>query len=218
MPVNDPKEKQRIAQIAIGDSLSTHYYDNIHSSHNLHQQGKENLFFASDPTDTLPVTSTTNGDIADDTLTKDTNDGNVLEKFNLFYEDVVSKLQQGDEEYRKSILKFVSRYEKFSSNQRTSAFQSFGTVFVGKARGKIKVQPTAVSRRKSKIGSRQKQDTSITKSLPHRRITTKRKHSMTHIIDENVPSAKKAGRSMVSNTKYPIRKNEEIKHNTNKNK
>ena len=67
---------------------------------------------------------------------------------------------------------------------------------------KIKVQPTAVSRRKSKIGSRQRQSNVGTKGLPNHPISLKRKQSMKQIVDMNVLSAKKAGRSMVSNTKY----------------
>ena len=66
---------------------------------------------------------------------------------------------------------------------------------------KIKVQPTAVSRRKSKIGSRQRQSNVGTKGLPDHTISLKRKQNMKQTVDMNVLSAKKTGRSMVSNTK-----------------
>ena len=67
---------------------------------------------------------------------------------------------------------------------------------------KVKVETTAVSKIKSKIGSRKRQINVGTKSLPNRLISLKRKHKMKEIIDMNIPSAKKVGRSMVSNTKY----------------
>lgn len=205
LPVNNPIEKQRMAHLAIGNSLSSNYYDSIHTSQNCFQQRKES-FLPQDGNDSFTPTFVTANDIADDASSNGTDEANVLEKFDCFYNNVVSEIKQGDPEYQKSILKFMSRYEKFSLNQRKSAFQSFGSIFVGKAKGKMKVQPGSASRRKSKIRSRQKQDTATPKNLPHRRATTKRKHSMTHVIDENVPAAKKAGRHMVSNLKYPIRK------------
>ena len=67
---------------------------------------------------------------------------------------------------------------------------------------RIKVEPTVVSRWKSKNGSVQKQSNLKTKTLPTRPVKAKRKHDITAAIDSNVSSAKKAGRSMVSNTKH----------------
>ena len=80
--------------------------------------------------------------------------------------------------------------------------KNFSSVFIGKTRWKIQVQPTAVSRRKSKIGSREKQSNVKTKNLPSRHVSFKRKRNIAGIIDQNVLSAKKAVRSMISNTKY----------------
>ena len=37
-------------------------------------------------------------------------------------------------------MKFMKRYEKYSDSQRISAFQNFGSVFIGKTRRKIQVQ------------------------------------------------------------------------------
>ena len=73
----------------------------------------------------------------------------------------------------------MKRYESFTENQKITAFQNFGSIFVGKSRNRIKVQPTAVSRRKSKNGSRQKQSNVKTKTLPIRPTKTKRKHNIT---------------------------------------
>ena len=94
----------------------------------------------------------------------------------------------------KKFKKFIKRYKKYNDSQRVSVFQNFDSVYIDKTSREIKVQPTAVSRRKSKFGSRQKQSKVITKKIW--------KHNVTDIIDQNVPSAKKAGRSMISNKTY----------------
>lgn len=100
----------------------------------------------------------------------------------------------------------MKRYESFTENQKITAFQNFSSIFVEKSRNRIKVQPTAVSRQNSKNGSCQKQSHVKTKTLPIRPVKKKRKHDIKAAIDSNVPSAKKAGRSMVSNTKHFNRK------------
>ena len=70
------------------------------------------------------------------------------------------------------------------------------------------MQPTVVSRRKLKNGSRQKQDTSRKRKLelPNRRVTLKREHNFAKIVKCNKPWAKKFGRTMSSITTYPNRK------------
>ena len=207
LPANDPAGKKWITEIAIGSSLASHYYESIHQSQNLPVEVDDPILdgFLEDNADEIEIKDEQGLD-NNQREEKKMEKTDVLKKFESFYKTVVEELHNDDKEFQKSILKFISRYEKFSHNQRKSALQSFGTVFVGKTRGKIKVQPTAVSRRKSKNGSRQKQDNAGTKSLPSRRVTVKRKHSLSQVINENVPSAKKAGRSMISNTKYPKRK------------
>ena len=125
------------------------------------------------------------------------------------FEVLSKKINQGNTEFNKAVLAFAKRFGKLSENQLQCALHSFGSIFIGKARGRIKVQPTAVSRRKSKIGSRRKQDTkrvSSTKELPTRLIKTKRKHNISEVVDKNQPSAKKAGRSMISVTTHPKKK------------
>ena len=126
----------------------------------------------------------------------------VSQEFDKFYDSVKKEIHSDNIEFNKSLMKFVKRYKKYSDSQRVSAFQNFGSVFIDKTRRKIQVQQTAVSRRKSKIGSRQKRSNVKTKSLPSRYVSFKRKHNITGIIDQNVSSAEKAGRSMISNTKY----------------
>ena len=122
------------------------------------------------------------------------------EVFDNFFETVKDEIKNENKEFNVALIKFTKRFETLSQNQKDSAFQSFGTTCFGRKNTKIKVQPTAVSRRKSKIGSRE--NNVRTSSLPNRSISLKRKHNMKEIFVMNVPFAKKAGRSMVSNTKY----------------
>ena len=127
----------------------------------------------------------------------------VAEEFEKFTEAVKEKVSSGTSTwFNKTLQKFIKLYERFTENQKITAFLNFDSIFVGKSRNRIKVQPTAVSRRKSKNGSRQKQSNVKTKTLPIRPVKTKRKYDITAVIDSNVPSAKKAGWSMVSNTKH----------------
>ena len=118
----------------------------------------------------------------------------VAEKFEKFAEAVKEKVSPGTStEFDKALQKFLKRDE------------NFGSIFVRKSRNWIKVQPTAVSHRKSKNGSCQKSNVK-TKTLPIRLAKTKQKHNITAAIDWNVPSAEKGGRLMVSNTKNFNRK------------
>ena len=115
------------------------------------------------------------------------------EMFDNFFKTVKEEIKYENKEFNVALIKFIKRFESFSQNQKVSAFQSFGATFFGRKRTKIKVQLTAVSRRKSKIGSRQRQNNVGTKSLPNRSISLKRKRNMKEIVNMNVPSAKKAG-------------------------
>ena len=124
------------------------------------------------------------------------------EMFENCFKTVKEEIKNENKEFNVALIKFIKRFESFGENQDVFAFQSFGTTSFGRKRTKIKEQPTAVSRRKARIGSRQRQKNIGTKSLPERSISLKRKHNMKEIVDMNGPSAKKAGRSMISNTKY----------------
>ena len=59
-----------------------------------------------------------------------------------------------------------------------------------------------------KNGSRLKQDDSHRKKLdlPKRKITTKRHHNISKIIDTNKPAAKKSGCTIVSTANCPKKK------------
>ena len=126
---------------------------------------------------------------------------------------------QGNKDLDKALITFSMGVYSLGENQLISALHSFGGSFLSKSRRRMQVQPAllreegykfnlallSVARRKSKIGSRQKQDTrgyGRSLDLPTRPITTKRKHSLSSVTNSNQPSAKKAGRSMISLTKH----------------
>ena len=118
-------------------------------------------------------------------------------------------INNNDSSFHKSVTKFSKNFKKLNLLQNTSCLSSYGKTFLcASARGKIKVQPAAVARRKSKNGSRQKQDTSIKKqlNLPIRKQSVKRKHNLSQNVAMNQAPAKKAGRTMVSCTTYPKKK------------
>ena len=94
--------------------------------------------------------------------------------FDNFFKTLEEEMKNGNKEFNVALIEFMKRFESFSQNQKVSAFQSFGATFFGRKRTKIKVQPNAVSKKKSKIGSRQRQNVG-TKSLHNRSISLKRK-------------------------------------------
>lgn len=202
LPKFDVSQRKKFAEIAIGDSLDSSFYEPLHSKQNETLQGENELSHVTQQEDT---------DFKDkvnelkDHFTKDEVNNlseQALEMFKKFCYSVEEEIKNENKDFNSALIKFMKRYETFGNNQRVSSLQSFGTSFFGRKRSKIKVQPTAVSRRKSKIGSRQKQSNVALKSLPNRPVALKRKHSMKEIVEKNVPPAKKAGRSMISNTKY----------------
>ena len=207
-----------MTEIAIGSSLEHHFYDSIHCSsakNTIKRTSADANADSFQERETELNESNTASSYNEDFDSKQScaQVSKILDSFDQFYHNVVEDLQNGDEEFRKSMKIFLARYSKFSPNQRNSALQSFGTVFVGKSRGKNKVQPTAVSRRVSQIGSRQRQSNNKIKALPKRRITLKRKHKLADVVDLNVASAKKAGTSMKIKTKYPKKKAKKQENN-----
>ena len=142
------------------------------------------------------------------TITDERNDA--LESLNTVYEVLREKIENGNIEIARGVNVLAKRCHKMNQNQLISSLYSFGGAFVNRSKGKIRVQPTAVSRRKSKTGSRSKQST-----LPHRLVTIKRRHNISEAIQNNVQSAKKAGRAMKSTTTYPARKRNSSKEKSN---
>ena len=124
------------------------------------------------------------------------------------YDTIKKQILRNDTNFNKSFIKFEDKYKKMNVSQNSSLLSCYGKTHLNSLRGIIKVQPTAVSRRKFKNGSRQKQDTSRKRKLklPNRRVTLKREHNLAKIVKFNKPSAKSSGRTMSSTTTYPTRK------------
>ena len=97
-------------------------------------------------------------------------------------------------------------------SQNSSSLSCYGKTYLDSLRGKFKVLPSAVSRRKFENGSRQEQDTSRKRKLelPNRRVTLKREHDFAKIVKFNISSTKKSGRKMSSTTRYPTRKEKNL--------
>ena len=93
-------------------------------------------------------------------------------------------------------------------NQNSSSLSCYGKTYLDSLRGKIKVQPTAVSRRRFKNGSRQKQDASRKRKLEpsNRRVALKKEHNFAKTVKFDKQSAKKSARTMSSTTTYPTGK------------
>ena len=70
----------------------------------------------------------------------------IAEEFEKLTEAVKEKISSGiSTEFTNAFQKFMKRYESFNENKKITAFQNFGSIFVGKSKNRIKVQPTAVS-------------------------------------------------------------------------
>ena len=136
------------------------------------------------------------------------NKANAQESVDRLTEKMRKDIEVGDVNFNKGLIRMTKAYLENSISVNASALHCFSKTFRENCvRGRIKVQPGAVSRRKHKNGSRQKQDNhrkNIT--LPHRVLTKKRGHVFNENMLNNQACPKKAGRSMISNTTYPKKK------------
>ena len=80
------------------------------------------------------------------------------------YDKLKEQVLGNDTNFNKSFIKFENRYKKLNVSQNSSSLSCYGKTYLDSLRGKIKVQPTAVSRRKFKNSSRQGQDTTRKRS------------------------------------------------------
>ena len=198
VPIFDENTRQKFAVIAIGKSLNSKFYQPLHTSS--FKSSGDCLDFEAPKTEVNSKTETEVNTIINNTGTIE-----ILEEFDNATSFLRQKIGCGNNGLETGIVKFSRRIHRLSENQLISALNTFGSNFLSKSRRKIKVQPGSVSRRRSKIGSRTKQDSRGSRSslsLPTRQISTKRKHCISDVINANQPSAKKAGRSMTSITRH----------------
>ena len=129
---------------------------------------------------------------------------------------IESRMDVSNQNFLRSILKFANRVQCMPTSKLTNAFHTFGakgvtharataTSIVRKAkRGKIYVQPEAVTRRKLNSGSRAKQSKGqVSKNNPFslKPSRGKRLHQFAHNVRQNQPVSKKAGRTMATKTR-----------------
>ena len=119
----------------------------------------------------------------------------------------IDGLLEDNPAFDRGVIKFAERVSSMSDSRLMSNIHLFGSSFrgVSSRRGKIQVQPGAVSRRKSQSGTRQKIETRKRKisNLPLRKVATVRPHKLAKLVDANLPVAKKSGsHKMKSNVRY----------------
>jgi len=199
---NDREKRQLFAFIAFGSTLDISYYESLHSNTSTFVEKESHEGLPDLENHEVPANSINLPGIQKNEYLNKT----AMEELEHVNQSLKARLLDGDIEYSKAVLKFCKRYQNLNENQRKSSLHSFGGIFVRQLRSRIKVQPTAVSRRKSQINSRQKQNTTKTRNLPLRILKRKREHNISKVIMENVPSAKKAGRSMKTNTNHFMKK------------
>ena len=137
------------------------------------------------------------------------NTDEALSLFGEFSSDVLAQINKSDSNFNKCLIKLIRSYKKMNTAQNSSCLSSYGKMFLkASTKGRIKVQPAAVSRRKVFNGSRQKQDCTRKRKLdlPYRKQNKKRNHNLSENIANNQLPAKKAGRTMTSVTRCPLKK------------
>jgi hypothetical protein len=225
LPIFNGKERQQFAKLAVGvagpDGLYEGIRDRIPNMHPVaDQRNPEPASTLWDETisPTTQVNEMENGELHQSTNSEScTTEKYEAEKaldeaFNIIKE----KLETGPN-FVSAVLKFSERVCSMSDQRLASALHCFNSDStrsapkVSKAtrqakQNKIKVQPEAVRRRKTKNGSRQRQSKSnfqvFRSVIPSQaQQTGKRLHSFAHNVANNEPVAKKSGRSMMSVTK-----------------
>lgn len=131
-------------------------------------------------------------------------------------ESLKSKVDESDPNFLRSIVRFANCAKNMPKSRLSSFFHNFGAVGVFRTRltatsvvrkakrGKIYVQPDSVKRRKLNDGSkRKKAQGQNARSKPFKPATGKAKQSnrFAENVRRNEKVAKKAGRTMATNTR-----------------
>ena len=182
-PKFDEKARQKFAFIAIRKSLNQDFYKPLHTP------SLKSLSDCLEDKKVEPENTSIN------TLPNEINENPTFEEQNAVFDELDKafvflrqKVGQGNKDLQKGLITFSMRVYSLSENQLISALHSFGGSFLSKSRRRMQVQPGSAARRKLKIGSKQKQDTSgsvHSLDLSTRPITTKRKHSLSNVTNSN---------------------------------
>ena len=222
LPFLDAQERKKYAEIAIGSSMPSIFYEGIHDR--IREPSQVKAFQdEGNNVDFTPITSPSpcsspmeipnmRRDIEVITAQEVKED---LQKTLSLLENKI-ETNSNDSNFLWGIAKFCERVEKFPLSKLSSSFHSFGvqsstslkvtaTSTLNKARkGKIYVQPEAVKRRKFKNGTKN----SIVKGMKvksnpfDKEVSKKRLHKFSSNVVSNEAVSKKAGRSMASKTKH----------------
>ena len=127
-PNFDKTERQKFAEIAIGSSLDSPYYETLHSFSERNENVDSPPPSLNPPIDaTSEVTSEAFGtkvNAACSTMNE------IAEEFDKFCDSVKKMMRSDNSEFNNSLTKFMKRYNQFSESQRVSTFQNFGSIFV----------------------------------------------------------------------------------------
>ena len=234
LPVFSPADRQMYATVATGRSLALCYYLGLqekvsnlsvsdHSKKNFeekedkHQEEHNENDFAGHSDNVIEE------DYSDNIIEEDNQTmAHAREAVTEIHSKLMTLVDKADPQLLSGIIKMKSRLERLSSNQISSAMHCFGSEFLhtkGKSnktkakKGRIRVQPTAVERRKksqSKTHQMLPKEKSVKLetviNLPNNsNYSRKRRHCFSENVSDNVAVAKKAGRNMTSRTRPLIK-------------
>jgi len=223
LPVNDPQKRKSFAELAIGEALDTSMYEGLHDrlmpefsvdADDLTVQPfyNESTDYVEPPRKRLRTV---------DIITKE----DAKEAIAASMDVLLGVVDEENQSLMRGILKFKERLDLFQSTPRLeSALHSFGSSLSSSKkaatsilkrckRGKIHVQPSSVSRRIIKNGSKTRRHKGQRKKNPFEKqqISIKRVHSFSENINNNENVPKKAGRTMSSKTRSKTRRKVEGK-------
>ena len=223
LPYLDPQERKKYAEIAIGTSLPTEFYEGLHDRVINHENSStpdisidfDMVPLSSNKTDNAP-SSSRSSDMrrSIETVTAEECRKELEETFSSL-ENMLT-IHSNDSNFLRGINKFCDRVKKYPFSRLSSSLHSFGvststsikvnaTTSLSKVRkGKIYVQPGAVNRRKVKNGSK----SALIKGMNVRKgafgdkeVSKKRPHKLSVNVANNEMVPKKAGRHMFSKSR-----------------
>ena len=231
LPVFDPKEREKFARIALGESCEGSMYEGLHDrvivtpaipeemSIDINVESVQNqqcvdVNAVTEPKATTEVICTNN----EETL--------LLTEAALrqAFAKLITSAESREKSYIQGLLKFSKKVEVMSIGQLTSALHNFGSYSFSRKnlhgyktstsvrrsqKHKIPVQPEAVKRRKMSSSKGKQvlkkggnQAKSISNIVPVKTLSSKkREHKFSLNVKENKAVPKKAGRTMLSQTK-----------------
>ena len=209
VPVSNPQSRQKLAWIAIDQTLPITYYTNLrakgNNAHSIEAEDQSHQVNSLEKPDCQEISMDDSILVETEKRLEQEHIQEGITAVNRACESLVEKLKStGDKNLSKGMKQFSSCLMKLSSGMPgslVSALFNFGTDELRSTRTgkKIKIQPGR--KRKSNNGSRQavaKGGPTILKCLEPPRKRAKRQHSLAMAVKENVPPSKKSGSHVMS--------------------